>query len=207
MNRFKSVFALGVLGAVAPLVLAQTTTFNPLPSRTVGQTVLQQLGNITAISPNLVEGREFNSPGAIAIDTSVSPPIIYVADTGNNRVLAWNNAFGFNKGDFADKVIGQRDFLSTSPNGPGTNLITGLFQPLALTVDTKGNLYVVDSGNNRILRYPAPFSQTGDLLNVDLIIGQADFNSRSPNLGQTAPSDKTLFLSSANGVTRSGIAF
>jgi len=35
----------------------------------------------------------------------------------NNRVSAWKNAFGLTKGDKADLVIGQRDFLSTSPKG------------------------------------------------------------------------------------------
>jgi len=35
----------------------------------------------------------------------------------NNLVSAWKNAFGLTKGDKADLVIGQRDFLSTSPKG------------------------------------------------------------------------------------------
>ena len=84
-------------------------------------------------------------------------------------------------------VIGQRDLLSTAPEGPGADLSTGLSSPVGLTVDADGNLYVIDAGNNRVLRYPAPFAQTGDLLAVDLIIGQPDLNSNSPNGGQTAP--------------------
>ncbi len=158
------------------------------------------------IAPNLVEGREFNLPQAIAIDTSSSPPILYVADQGNNRVLAWKNAFGFTKGDFVDKVIGQRDLFSTAPQGPGTGLSTGLFAPVALAVDKSGNLYVADAGNNRILRYPTPLQQTGDLLSVDLIIGQKDFNGRSANEGQSAPSEKTLAFLNGNTVL-AGLAF
>ena len=50
---------------------------------------MQQQGILTAIAPNLVEGREFNNPQAIAIDSSATPPILYVADFGNNRVLAY----------------------------------------------------------------------------------------------------------------------
>jgi len=42
-----------------------------------------------------VEGREFYSPQGIAVDNSATPPIVYVADTGNNRVLAWKNAASF----------------------------------------------------------------------------------------------------------------
>ena len=112
------------IAVTTPFGSAQTiqpTQFNFVPSRIVGQPILQQQGIITAVGENLVEGREFNTPFAIAIDTSESPPILYVADFANNRVLAWKNAFGFTKGDFADKVIGQRDFFSISPQGPAVS--------------------------------------------------------------------------------------
>jgi hypothetical protein len=72
-------------------------------------------------------------------------------------------------------VIGQRDFYSTLPQGPSqttSNLSTGLFAPVGLTVDGRGNLYVIDAANNRVLCYPTPFTQTGDLIPVDLVIGQ-----------------------------------
>jgi len=168
---------------------------------------LQQQGVLTAIAPNLVEGRELNNPQAIALDTSVTPPILYVADFGNNRVLAWKSATGFTKGDYADLVIGQRDLLSTAPEGPGADLSTGLASPVGLAVDAKGSLYVIDAGNNRVLRYPAPFAQTSDLLAVDLIIGQPDLNGRSANGGQTAPTANTLALANGSGVFRAGMAF
>ncbi len=199
-----------VCAAVAAALDGQTTPpstiFNPAPSRIVGQAVLQQQGILTATAPNLVEGREFNGPQALAVDISSSPPILYVADTGNNRVLAWKNANGFTKGDFANLAIGQRDLLTTSGQGPGSNLTTGLTAPDALAVDKSGNLYVVDAGNNRILRYPAPFSQTTALLTVNLIIGQKDLNGASPNQGQTAPAANTVSFSSGGSIFRSGIA-
>lgn len=162
---------------------------------------------LTAIAPNLVEGREFNNPQAVALDTSATPPILYVADFGNNRVLAWKNASAFANGDYADLVIGQRDFLSTSPEGPGADLSTGLSSPVGLAVDAHGNLYVIDAGNNRVLRYPAPFAQTTDLLAVDLIIGQPNLNSNSSNGGQTSPTANTLSFSNYSGAFRAGLAF
>jgi sugar lactone lactonase YvrE len=130
-----------------------------------------------------------------------------VADFGNNRVLAWKNASGFSKGDYADMAIGQRDLLSTAPEGPGADLSTGLSSPVGLAVDAKGNLYVIDAGNNRVLRYPAPFAQTSDLLAVDLIVGQPDLNSNSPNGGQTGPTVGTFALENGSGVFRAGLAF
>jgi uncharacterized protein (TIGR03437 family) len=210
MRFLDSILASTAVVALVAMVNAQTPTstiFNPAPSRIVGQAVLQQQGILTATGPNLVEGREFNGPQAIAIDTSVSPPILYVADSGNNRVLAWKNAAAFTKGTFADKVIGQRDFLTISAKGPGSGLTTGVSAPDALAVDNAGNLYVVDAGNNRILRYPAPFSQTGALLAVNLIIGQKDLNGAAPNAGQTAPSATTLALTSGGAIFRTGLAF
>ncbi len=197
MKTIQSIALPAVLLSAAQFISAQTTPpstiFNPAPSRIVGQAFLQQSGVLTATAVNLVEGRELNRPSGIALDTSVSPPILYVADFGNNRVLAWKNAFGFMKGDTADLAIGQRDLFSTARQGPGPGtLSTGLFGPTGIAVDKKGALYVIDTGNNRILRYPAPLSQTGDLLQVDLIIGQKDFNGRSPNEGNATPSEKTL---------------
>jgi uncharacterized protein (TIGR03437 family) len=195
-----------LLLAAVELLEAQSI-FNPAPSRIVGQAVLQQQGVLTATAPNLVEGREFNNPQAVAVDASANPPILYVADFGNNRVLGWKSASAFSKGDFADKVIGQRDLLSTAPEGPGADLSTGLSSPVAIAVDSAGNLYVADAGNNRILRYPAPFAQTGALLTVDLVIGQPDLSSKSPNGGLTGPTANTFTLANGSGVFRSGLAF
>ncbi len=206
MQHFQAVAWVAALLAAGPVAEAQTI-FNPAPSRIAGQAVLQQFGLLTATAPNLVEGRELNGPQALAIDTSASPPILYVADTGNNRVLAWKDAFGFTKGDAASKVIGQRDFLTTAAQGPGADLSTGLYQPVAVAIDKNGNLYVIDAGNNRILRYPAPLAQTGDLLTVDLILGQRDLNGRVPNAGQSAPSDKTFAFATGAGIFRAGLAF
>src|SRR5438067_1635079 len=207
MKHIQSIVFSTVLIATTPFLAAQTI-FNSLPSRIVGQTVLQQTGLLTASAVNLVEGREFNLPEGAAIDTSVSPPILYVVDAGNNRVLAWKNAFSFTKGaPKADLVVGQRNFLSTGAQGPGTGLSTGLFQPVAAAVDKSGNLYVIDAGNNRILRYPTPFSQTGDLLVPDLIIGQKNLSGNLANEGLFAPTEKTLSLSPGGSTLRSGLTF
>ncbi|MDQ2944546.1 MAG: NHL repeat-containing protein, partial [Acidobacteriota bacterium] len=206
MKQFQSNCVFALLISAALQSQAQVTTFNGFPSRIVGQPLLQQQ-TLTALGPNLVEGRELNTPQAVAVDTSSSPSILYVADSANNRVLAWRNAAAIGKGDKADKVIGQRDFLSTSPKGPGSDLSTGLNFPLAVAADKSGNLYVADSGNNRILRYPAPFTQTTELLAQDLIIGQSNIAGRSPNQGLAAPTEKTLSLSNGSSTARTGLAF
>jgi uncharacterized protein (TIGR03437 family) len=179
---------------------AVSPTINALPTRQFGQPSLAN--PLTQASPNLVEGREFDAPGPVAFDTSVSPAIMYVADIGNNRVLAFKSIAALTAGNFASLVIGQQDFFSTLAQGPSNSqstLSTGLSSPTGLAVDSKGNLYVADSGNNRILRFPAPFNQpAGSPPQPDLVIGQKGFNTGySANLGQNSnPQSSTLYFSS-----------
>jgi uncharacterized protein (TIGR03437 family) len=185
-------------------------TLNTVPAREVGQSkLIPESGN-----PNLVEGRELYSPQGIAVDNSVSPPIVYVADTGNNRVLAWKNAASFCpsgssssacNGAFADLVIGQPDFYSTLAYGPGTTFSTGLYEPTGLAV-YKGDLYVVDSGNNRVLRYPKPFSQTGQVF-PDLYIGQPNLSTRVANQPSGLVSAQGIYTASSSQVFVANIAF
>lgn len=168
------------------LLNAQSPSPSPLsatPARVVGQVSVTSVAS--SDHPNLVEGKEMWRPNAVAIDTSVSPPALYVSDSGNNRVLGWRNAASFSNGAFADIAVGQRDLLSTYPLGPGTSLSRGLNYPTGLAIDSQGNLYVVDAGNNRILRYPQPFADPNNRTNPDVVIGQPDFQSNKPNRGLT----------------------
>jgi uncharacterized protein (TIGR03437 family) len=168
-----------------PLSHAQVT-LNPAATRAIGAARLEQLGSITNLQPNLVEGRELNGPQGIALDLSVNPPHLYVADTLNNRVLGWKNAQTFSNGAFADIVIGQNDLFSTIAQGPGRSGSTlpssGLTDPMGMAVDANGSLYVIDAGNNRILRFPKPFAQTGGQF-PDLVLGQQNFSSSTANSG------------------------
>jgi len=172
-------------------------TLNTVPTREIGQPKLEASPSNT--NPNQVEGREFFNPTGIALDTSVTPPRIYVADTGNNRVLAWKDAVGFTNGKPADLVIGQLpgDFFSTGAKGPGTSLSTGFNAPTGLAVD-QGDLYVADSGNNRVLRFKKPFATPPDQLNPDLCIGQQSFNSRIANYPLGQLTDKGIALNTGN---------
>ena len=210
LPRDKSVKKRILMGAAASVVLLLGQTRNPynaLPTRTVGHA---RQSPVTTFNPNFLEGRELFAPQSVAADTSVNPPILYVADTGNNRVLAWRNPASAPKGAPADMVIGQRDMLTTLSQGPEQNStelrITGGFSsPTALTVDRDGNLYVADSGNNRVVRYPRPFEQQNEILQSDLVIGQRAINQgRQPNQG-IAPSNKTLALAGSSGAFRVGI--
>ncbi|MFN7935108.1 MAG: hypothetical protein U0R19_17390 [Bryobacteraceae bacterium] len=173
---------------------------NPVPTRVLGQTRV----DLVSVSPNLAEAKDLFSPSGVAVDTSVNPPAVYVADTGNNRVLGWRNAAGLANGASADIVIGQRDFTSTLPQGPGTTLTTGTASPVAVAVDNQGNLYVADAGHNRILRFPKPFQQADTLKSPDMVIGQPNLSQNAVNNGGL--SERSVALN-AGSALRSGLLF
>ncbi|HUA60992.1 MAG TPA: hypothetical protein VML19_19670 [Verrucomicrobiae bacterium] len=200
-------FALAILCCAGAAWTQSLVPLNTVPSRVVGHVTNE--GNIlSSYSPNLVVGREFWTPYGIAEDTSVSPPILYVSDTNNSRVLAWKNATAFNNGQPADLVIGQKDFNSTFGQGPGQTFASGLNQPAGIAVDAKGNLYVMDFGNNRILRYPKPFNQTPGSIFPDLYIGQPTLNSNAANYtGQVAAQGLALNTTSQAIGVHGNLAF
>ena len=192
--RFAAAFFLtGLVCATAQI------TLNPSPTRVIGQTSTTLFG----VSPNLVEGREFQQPSSVVVDGSTSPAPVYVSDTGNNRVLGFRSATGFTNGQFADIVIGQPDFVTTFSQGPtntSSTRSTGLTSPRGLAVDNSGNLYVIDAGNNRILRFPKPFTQTANEL-PDMVIGQPGFSTGGANQGGISASTLSFAGASSVGLT------
>lgn len=215
LHFLKLLSSLSLFTTSAVLLLAQpvSVVLNDSPSRVLGQP--SRAIPVQTIAPNWVEGRELTTPQGIAIDRSAGGPILYIADTGNNRILAWRNPLAAANGAPADLVIGQRNRFLTGPNGPGTSYTTGLRVPTGLTVDSEGNLWVADSNNNRIMRYPKPFEQPADLLFPDVILGQDTFGGASsasvgrlPNRGRDTCAANTLFLSDlSSNVFRTRMTF
>jgi uncharacterized protein (TIGR03437 family) len=158
--------------------------------------------NLDTQAPNVVEGRELRTPEGIALDNSVSPPIIYIADTANNRVLAYQYNTQLTAGAYADIILGQLDRFSTI--GASLGVTTALKAPTGLVVDGAGNLYVADTGNNRVVRYPKPFAQTGYQI-PDLVIGQTSFSGTGANTGGIKATTLSLFPG-GSFVGRAGLA-
>ncbi len=114
----------------------------------------------------------------IAIDYSTDGFPLYVCDASNHRVLAWRSSLRFRNGSPADLVVGQPDFVTAIPNADTgraqSPTRTSLSQPRGVAVDADGNLWVADAGNNRALRFPKPFEQSGRV-SADTVLGQQGF--------------------------------
>jgi hypothetical protein len=86
---------------------------------------------------------ELNAPQAVAVARDGS---LYIADTGNQRIRRV-------KDDLITTVAGNGSEGFGGEGGLGT--AAELDVPLGLAVDSRGNLYVADSGNNRVRRLDA----------------------------------------------------
>lgn len=135
-------------------------------------------------TPNLLDNNCFFFPRDLAVDRSVQPNRLYVADFENNRVLGFESVNVSSNGSGASIVLGQPDFHS-SDSGTGP---TGLNLPPSVAVDAKGGVYVADRENSRVLYFADPFNTD---TTADMVIGQPDFQSWEPNSGGE-PSAHTL---------------
>jgi len=131
----------------ADLVLGQKTfTTTPNTEATLSQ-MAAPYG--LAFSPSC------NTPSQVCS----APQGLVVSDQATNRVLyipTTNGKFIANTDNFeaATVIFGQPDGVSTSPGASAA----ALSSPHHLACDTNGNVYVADSGNNRVVVFPNPAS-------------------------------------------------
>lgn len=86
----------------------------------------------------------------------------------------------FQNGEQASIVLGQSNFTSSNS---GENE-SGLAGPEGIAIDSKGNVWISDSENNRVLEFTLPFSN-GE--SASLVLGQENFSNYS--CGAPTPSD------------------
>jgi uncharacterized protein (TIGR03437 family) len=132
----------------------------------------------------------------MAIDTAHA--YVYVSDPGNHRILAFADYRKLDGTQIADFVIGQTDLSSNLINSPANSSTTpgntGLNTPSGLAVDSAGNLWVADTGNGRVVRFPAPFANRGKPATADLVLGKSEFDS---TLTESSASSMSLPVSLA----------
>jgi NHL repeat len=102
-------------------------------------------------------------PDGLAVDPSGN---LYVADSGNFRVLEYRAPFANGKSAnlSADAVFGQKGSFTTRIENNGGVNAGSMAAPGGIAIDKFGHLYVTDPANNRVLQYdhPGPGDTTAD---------------------------------------------
>ena len=88
-------------------------------------------------------GVSLKQPYGVTLDAAGD---LFIADYGNNRVVEVAGVNGIPSG--AASVVNTGNL--TAPNGSSCTS-TPLCQPTAVAVDGNGNLYILDSGNSRVV--------------------------------------------------------
>ncbi|MEM9016028.1 MAG: NHL repeat-containing protein [Verrucomicrobiota bacterium] len=110
----------------------------------------------------------FDTPKGLFVDGEGR---LWVADSGNHRVVYFENAANLPSGAPANRRFGQSSFTSSSSGTSDSKMD----DPSDVTIDFLGNLWVADTGNHRVLRFEDP---TGSFSSeADLVLGQANFTS------------------------------
>jgi hypothetical protein len=115
---------------------------------------------------------------------------LWVADTGNRRVLMWHGVPTTN-GRPADLVLGQHDFDTRDENGGGEPSLSSMRWPHGLAT-WDGRLCVTDAGNNRIMIWDS--LPTGNAQACDRLLGQTGPTRVDHNQSLYWPSASTLHM-------------
>ncbi|HPH97166.1 MAG TPA: NHL repeat-containing protein [Anaerolineaceae bacterium] len=137
---------------------------------------------------SILEGGSYKT---MALDASGN---LYLPDVFNNRVLRYNNPF--TSDTTADAVWGQADFSGftcnrgrgyasfTDANSLCLGPVTGTGDDkVGVALDAQGNLWVTDTSNNRVLRFPADPLSGIPAQTADLVLGQGNFHTTASGSG------------------------
>jgi sugar lactone lactonase YvrE len=107
---------------------------------------------------------------------SVAGDKLYVADTGNHRVLVF--ATPLKAGEPPSKVYGQPSGTLALSNSGGAASASTLSAPDGVFSDGK-QVFIADTGNNRVLVYDASATSIA----ATLVLGQSSFTATAANSG------------------------
>lgn len=158
----------------------RATIFNNFPTSSdasanivIGQPDMNTLNaNVAAAADNVRQPYNVFSDGVK----------MFVADTSHNRVLIYNTIPATSAAS-ANVVVGQPDMTSSNSNQGGSPSANTLFSPEGVYSDGV-RLFIADTLNSRILIYNS--IPTANNASADIVIGQQNMASNSPNQGGSA---------------------
>ena len=159
----------------------------PTDSNQPADVVLGQ-SDFESSAPN----RGSDRPSAASLNwcygVTIADGALYVADTGNRRVLRWNRVPDAS-GEPADLVLGQNDFETRDENGGRAPDAAGMRWPHGVDVD-QDRLLVADAGNNRIMVWTTRALSNGEP--CTFVLGQRDATGCDHNRAAYYPTAASL---------------
>ena len=158
----------------APIQSTQVT----LPWNT-GQSAEALFGHTTFTATGTDSVGQNTIPGPFGLAVSDNGTL-FVVDQRAHRILRFNSAATKASGANADGVLGQSNFIDRNWNynlSGSTPSANGVETPLSIALDPSGNLFVLDQGNSRVLRFDSAASKTNGAA-ANGVIGQPNFTSK-----------------------------
>ena len=159
-----------------PSALSSQTALSPGPQ---AQASSGQVGQSSATSTSCTlppSSQSLCHPEQSDIDPLTGN--LWVADHADNRVLMFPKVGGAIS-PFARVVLGQQDFASYLCNQGGAPSAKTLCNPRGVAVDSAGNIWVSDTGNNRVLKYSVPVATSDQP--ASSVLGQPDMVTVAPD--------------------------
>lgn len=148
-------------------------------------------GIITTVAGTGVSG--YNGDGILAVNAQLKAPAAVFMDASNNLYIGDLSGFRIRKVNAAgiiSTIAGTGAAGSGGDGGPATS--AQLFYPYGIVADAAGNVYICESGNNKIRRV-SPSGQMSTFAGVGGFFGGYSGDGGSPLLAQfTNPSAITL---------------
>lgn len=147
---------------------------------------------------NHVSEQHLEDPAGIAIDPATGK--VFVSDRKHHRVLRFTTYQALREGMAAEWVIGQAD-LRSDVTGPASR--SNLKLPRGLVCSPDGQLFVADTGHNRVLRFASAATRTdaSPEADADFHFGQPDFFSEFASINNQGLDTPTgLALDSGNNL-------
>ena len=116
--------------------------------------------------------KSLSSPFTCAMDAAGR---LFVTDTGNFRVLRYDNAATKPSFAAADGVLGQADFTTSAPSAPSANRF-GPSSLFGIALGPNGALYVSDAANRRVLRFDNAATKANGA-DADGVLGAANLTT------------------------------